>query len=150
MGEILFILILVLLLCQKGIIEPFKPNEKQYAICSDDSGDKKGETNYEIYHNELLVPSSGLLTSILNSTNESDYSNYLRSPECGLSTTQHHSYFPTNKIIDFESNTWIPLQDASNPYPKPTDNYSVIYPNIFNDKFIQQHEKLNESDPRFR
>ena len=39
-----------------------------------------------------------------------------------------------------------PIMDQ---YQKPTDNYSILYPNIFNETFIQQHENMIKDDDRF-
>ena len=48
-----------------------------------------------------------------------------------------------------ENKFYIPLKDPFDKYQNPSDNYSVLYPNIFNDNFIKQHQKTIQSDSRF-
>jgi|TARA_B100001094_G_scaffold164059_1_gene158788 hypothetical protein len=142
-----FLIIIIILHHKRDITEYFKPNEKQYAICSNN---QKGETIYIENTNELKTPIKGLFTSLLKSTNEKNHKNYFNPPRCMNIELPHHNYFNTNKIIDSDnSNTWKPLKNPFDKYQNPSDNYSVLYPNIFNDNFIKQHLKIIQSDSRF-
>ena len=90
-----------------------------------------------------------MFTSLLESTNEKNYSKYIKSPECNNIHQPYHNYFNTNKIIDIENNTWKPLKDPFYKHSKPTDNYSILYPDIFQENFIKQHKKAIKNDSRF-
>ena len=147
MRVILIILILILLVCQKDVVEPMPDNTK-IAICSDDSGDKKGEVYTYIYENELSEPIHGVLTSI----NEHDYSKYKEAPHCRTNIFPNRPYFPTNQIIDHQENEdWEQLLDLMEiTHAKVTDNYSILYPESYIDNFIDAHEQDRLDDDRFR
>ena len=148
MRTILIILILLLLVCQKGVVEPFKPDERQYASCSDNSDDKKGEVYTYVYENELSEPIQGVLTSV----NDHDYSKYKQAPHCRTNIFSDRPYFPTNQIIDHQENEgWEQLLDLMEiTYAKVTDNYSILYPDPYIDNFIDAHEQDRLDDDRFR
>ena len=148
MRVILIILILILLLCQKDVVETFKPDEKKIAICSDDSGNKKGEVYTYVYENEISEPIHGILTSI----NEHDHSKYKEAPHCRTNIFPNRPYFPTNQIIDHQENgDWEQLLDLMEiTHAKVTDNYSILYPESYIDNFIDAHEQNRLDDDRFR
>ena len=53
-------------------------------------------------------------------------------------------------IVDYdEDKKPIIINPINDQYSKPLDNYSVLYPNIFNDKFVKQHDKIIHKDERF-
>ena len=148
MGTILIILILILLLCQKCVVEPFKPDEKKFAICSDSSDDKKGEVYTYVYENIIDDPIQGVLTSV----NDHDHSKYKEAPHCRTNIFPNRPYFPINQIIDRQENeNWEQLLDLMEiTHAKVTDNYSILYPDPYIDNFIDAHEQDRLEDDRFR
>ena len=140
----LFVLFIYLLLNHNSY-EYFHPNEEQYAVCSSDIN--KGETVLNIKENKLTTPLKGFYTSLLEESGEKKYNQYFKTPSCSL-IPGSHSYFNTNLIIDHSENNWKPLPRIKE-YAKYKDDYSIIYPNIFNDIFVQQHTESIKNDPRF-
>lgn len=150
MNIILFLLIIYIFICMntKNIYEEFYPNEKQYTSCSKSDG--KGETNLSVYENKISKPEKGFFTSLTEQTDEKNNSSYFRTPQCSLMDDISLNDFYGRKIVDYNDKLSPPLYDASkNKYSKPLDHYSVLYPPIFNDKFVEQHRKIIESDDRF-
>ncbi len=141
------IMILFLLHYMKNNMEGFIPNEKQFSVCSDNSS--SGETYYQLYHNNIYRPLEGLFSSIINTTEEHDLSNYFKPPQCYGSHQRNNNYFNDNKIIDISNNTWEPLKDAHNKYYHPDDNYAVIYSPEYIDNFLEKKTLNNEIDERF-
>tara|TARA_B100001123_G_C15341496_1_gene1035159 strand:+ start:5796 stop:6230 length:435 start_codon:yes stop_codon:yes gene_type:complete len=140
----LFILILVIYILKcVNIYEYFLPDERQYAVCS--SG--KGETNIHVKENKLSKPLQGFFTSLIEETNEKNYNNYFKTPTCSL-IYNDQSYFNTNNIINHSENEWKPLPKIKE-HASIENNYSVLYPNIFNDIFVQQHSEMINNDKRF-
>ena len=150
MNIILFLLIIYIFICltHGNLYEAFYPNEKQYTPCS--KGDEKGETSLSIKDNKISKPEKGFFTSLIETTDEKDYSSYFRTPQCSLMNDISLNDFYGRKIVDYNDKLSPPLHDASkDQYSKPLDHYSVLYPPIFNDKFVDQHRKIIETDDRF-
>ena len=152
MEAILFILFIyiVILFHKRNTYEFFIPNENQYSICPSNDEGGKGETNISITENKLPKVQTGFFTSLIETTGEKDYSSYFKTPTCSLIQELSFRDFYGNDIVDYDENkkpTMInPIDDQ---YSKPLDNYSVLYPNIFNDKFVKQHDKSIHKDERF-
>lgn len=55
-----------------------------------------------------------------------------------------------NKVVDYQNNKdYSMYYDYFYHYSKPTDNYSVLYPEIFHGSFLKSREKIMETDDRF-
>ena len=152
MEVILVILLFYILILfnKKDVYEYFHPNENQYSLCSSPNSDEKGETTIGIKENKIPIPQKGMFTSLIEHTNEKNYSTYFKTPKCSLiPETSIHNYYG-KKIIDANENIIPPSIDPSqDKYQHPHDNYSVLYPPIFNDKFVDQHRMMIENDGRF-
>ena len=147
MNQIIFLLFLVFIYLFNNpvVYEYFLPNEKQYAVCT--SNINKGETKLDIKDNKISTPLKGFYTSLLEESGLKNYDNYFKTPTCSL-IPESYSYFNTNKVIDHSENIWEPLPQIKEN-AKFKDDYSILYPNIFNDIFIKKHEELIQNDPRF-
>ena len=148
-GILLILLFYIIILSQKkDIYEYFYPNEIQYSVCQSENG--KGETEVGIYDNKVSIPQKGMFTSLIESTDEKDYSKYFKSPSCSSVQNLSFNRFYGKDIIDFNENDIPPsINPFEDNYATPSDNYSILYPTIFNDKFTQQYQKKIESDERF-
>ena len=152
MEAILFILFIyiVILFHKRNTYEYFIPNEYQYAVCPSNDEEGKGETNISINENKLPEVQKGFFTSLIEKTGEKDYSHYFSSPSCSLIQELSFRDFYGNNIIDYDEDKETTLINPVNDkYSKPLDNYSVLYPDIFNDKFVKQHQKIIHKDERF-
>ena len=152
MESILIILFfyIVILSQRKKVYEYFHPNELQFTVCPSENKEEKGETNISIDRNRLPKVQTGFFTSVIEQTKEKDFSSYFKTPACSLIQEQPLQVFYGNKIVDYnkEANPQIinPMKDQ---YSKPLDNYSILYPNIFNDVFVKQHSETIKKDDRF-
>lgn len=149
---ILFIYILILS-NKKDIYEHFHPDERQFRTCPSPTG--KGETNISVKESQPSPPLKGFFTSFLDITGEGSYDKYFKLHECppnrkdiSILDIQYE-----NKIVDHDENIDTELTiDIFDTYSKPlgkTDNYSILYPDIFHDVFVEQYRKTIEADDRF-
>ena len=110
----------------------------------------KGETNISIDRNRLPKVQKGFFTSVIEQTKEKDFSSYFKTPTCSLIQEQPLQVFYGNKIVDYDKDANpIIINPMKDKYSKPLDNYSILYPNIFNDVFVKQHSETIEKDDRF-
>ena len=74
----------------------------------------------------------------------------LKHPHDILIQEQPLQVFYGNKIVDYDKDANpIIINPMKDKYSKPLDNYSILYPNIFNDVFVKQHSETIEKDDRF-
>ena len=146
---ILFLLI-VIILHKKDVYEYFSPNELQFAVCSSENREEKGETNISIDKNKLETDGTGFLTSITDATGENSFPSYFKPPTCSLMKELPLRSFYGNKIVDYDENIKPPIiNPMEDKHSKPLDNYAILYPVIFNDDFVEQHKKTIQEDERF-
>jgi len=145
---ILFIYILILS-NRKDLYEMFRPNETQFTVCPSKTQNGKGETLISIKENSLPTVQKGFYTSVIESTGEKKYTPYFQTPTCSLIQQQSIRDFYGNNIIDYDKDKKILINPMDDPYSQPEDNYSILYPNIFNDKFVEQHKESIQNDERF-
>ena len=148
-GILLILLFYIIILSRKkDIYEYFYPNEIQYSVCQSENG--KGETDIGVHDNKISIPQKGIFTSLIESTNEKDYSKYFKSPSCSSVQKLSINRFYGKDIIDYNKN-YIPpsINPIEDKYATPSDHYSILYPPIFNDKFTQQYQEKIEQDKRF-
>ena len=150
--DILFILFLLILIIlhKNDVYEYFRPNENQFTVCPSENRGEKGETNISISKNKLPTKGKGFFTSVTKATGEKDFSSYFRPPTCSLIQELPLGSFYGNKIVDYDENVKPPIiNPIEDKHSKPLDNYAILYPNIFNDVFVDQHKKTIEKDDRF-
>ena len=96
---ILFLLI-VIILHKKDVYEYFSPNELQYAVCSSENREEKGETNISIDKNKLKTDGTGFLSAITDVTEEKGFSSYFKPPTCSLMQEFPLRSFYGNNIVE--------------------------------------------------
>ena len=147
---LVLLLYIIILSHKKEVYEYFHPNENQYTVCSSEDKEQKGETSISIDENKLPQKKKGFYSSILKTTSEKDYPSYFKSPTCISIQKEPLIEFYNKKVIDYNNEDSITLMNPiMDQYQKPTDIYSILYPNIFNETFIQQHENMIKDDDRF-
>ena len=146
---ILFLLI-VIILHKKDVYEYFSPNELQFAVCSSENREEKGETNISIDKNKLKTDGTGFLSAITDVTEEKGFSSYFKPPTCSLMQEFPLRSFYGNNIVDYDKNIKPPIiNPIEDKHSKPLDHYAILYPVIFNDDFVNQHKKTIQEDDRF-
>jgi len=147
---IILFLYIVILSQRKKVYEYFHPNELQFTVCPSENKEEKGETNISIDRNRLPKVQKGFFTSVIEQTKEKDFSSYFKTPTCSLIQEQPLQVFYGNNIVDYDKDANpIIINPMKDKYSKPLDNYSILYPNIFNDVFVKQHSETIEKDDRF-
>jgi hypothetical protein len=141
-----FILILLFLQYSNISIESFVPNEKQFAVCTDNS--TSGATYYQSFKNRITKPLTGFFSATLDLTKERNLNNHFKPPKCYGSHETNFNYFNTNKIIDISENTWKPLKDPHYKYYHPFDNYAVTYSDDHIDQFLEKKQLNIDTDNR--
>ena len=130
------------------VYEYFYPDERQYTSCSGKVG--KGETNISMKEIKPSPPLKGFLSSILGITEEKSSDKHFEIHMCIPKDSLELDFIYENKVIDNEE-----AERSDNErfhkyhHAKPLDNYSILYPEIFHDQFLENREKIIESDDRF-
>ena len=87
---------------------------------------------------------------MIQHTDEKGDSRHFRTPSCSLMQELPLQTFYGNKIIDYDENARTPgINVITDKLVGSLDNYSILYPNIMNDAFIEQRKVLINSDDRF-
>jgi hypothetical protein len=149
---LIFILALYLLIYthrkNDDVYEYFYPDERQYTSCSGKVG--KGETNISMKEIKPTPPLKGFLSSILGITGEKSSDKHFEIHMCIPIDSLELDFIYDSKVIDNEEE-----ESSDNErfhkyhHAKPLDNYSILYPEIFHDQFLDNREKIIESDDRF-
>jgi len=153
MTELLvFLLALYLLIYthrkNNDLYEYFYPDERQYTSCSGKLG--KGETNISMKEIKPTPPLKGFLSSILGITEEKSSDKHFEIHKCVPKDSLELDFIYENNVIDNEE-----AESHDNErfhtyhFAKPLDNYSILYPEIFHDQFLETREKIIEGDDRF-
>ena len=153
MTELLvFLLALYLLIYthrkNNDLYEYFYPDERQYTSCSGKLG--KGETNISMKEIKPSPPLKGFLSSILGITEERSSDKHFEIHKCVPKDSLELDFIYENNVIDNEE-----AESHDNErfhtyhFAKPLDNYSILYPEIFHDQFLETREKIIEGDDRF-
>jgi hypothetical protein len=132
----------------EDVYEYFYPDERQYTSCSGNVG--KGETNISMKEIKPTPPLKGFLSSILGITGEKSSDKHFEIHMCIPNDSLELDFIYDSKVIDNEEE-----ESSDNErfhkyhHGKPLDNYSILYPEIFHDQFLENREKIIESDDRF-
>lgn len=148
--KILLILILLLFVYVKSqkntesFISNQRPNEEQFHIC----GSSLKDNSYLIFQNSIPKPPSrkGIFTQL----KYTDYSFKPYNPDLNCNSNivvNKNDYFPTNKIIEYKTNTYKPLVDPWDPYTSPNNNNILTYhhPKIIKN-FLDNFKKNKEPE----
>jgi|TARA_B110000967_G_C18868555_1_gene554084 hypothetical protein len=152
MELLLFLLVVYIIIYthrkNNDIYEYFYPDERQYTTCSGKVG--KGETNISMKEIKPTPPTKGFLSSILGVTEEKSTDKHFEIHMCvPFDSLKLNSIYGANVIDnDVEED---PTDERFYKYHngKPLDNYSVLYPEIFHDQFLENRKVIIEGDDRF-
>lgn len=126
--------------------EPFQPDERQYAFCNNSS-----ILSYGIQPNIIKEPSKekGVFTTLLNKNENykplTDIP-YCNEPEENQYIDLNTDYFPDDKIINYKDNNYESPIDPFDPYPPPTDNYSILYSPTIQSEFMKHNRLFREKN----
>ena len=152
MELLIFLLALYLLIYthrrKPDVYEYFYPDERQYTLCSGHVG--KGETNISMKEIKPTPPLKGFLSSILGITEEKLSDKHFEIHMCFPKDSLELDLVYDSTVVDNEE-----VESHDNErfhkyhFAKPLENYSILYPDIFHDQFLENRAKIIESDDRF-
>jgi hypothetical protein len=130
------------------VYEYFYPDERQYTLCSGNVG--KGETNISMKEIKPTPPLKGFLSSILGITGEKSSDKHFEIHKCMPRDSSGLDVLYDNTVIDNE-NTESSDNERFHMYhnAKPLDDFSILYPDVFHDQFLENRKKIISEDDRF-